>query len=250
MTKQLILKNTDFLKELNQLQNGNFTETEESNPELYIENLKNKIYILEKILNELPIAVYINDCKSMQQIWGNPQAEKRMGVTVKEMNAKGLSWYLSHYHLDDISIIKDSIKTFTENKGKEYSGVYRVRPEGEDEWHWNYSKSVVLTEDKKGKNELILGIALDLSKQMDTKSKVEDIMKENIKMKNKHIIDSLTKREKQILHFIALGNNSKEIASSLEISYHTVNTHRKKISKKLHLNCMATLAAFAVENGI
>ncbi len=75
-------------------------------------------------------------------------------------------------------------------------------------------------------------------------------MKENSRMRNLILIESLTLRETQILQYIAKGKNTAQIAEVMYISRHTVNTHRKKISKKLDLHSMASLATFAVQNGI
>lgn len=45
----------------------------------------------------------------------------------------------------------------------------------------------------------------------------------------------LSEREKEILQLIAHGKTSKEIASSLSISIHTVNRHRQNILEKLRV---------------
>ncbi|WAC12581.1 response regulator transcription factor [Dyadobacter pollutisoli] len=46
----------------------------------------------------------------------------------------------------------------------------------------------------------------------------------------------LTFKEKEILEMIGDGKLSKEISSQLEISVHTVNTHRQRILEKLEVN--------------
>lgn len=43
----------------------------------------------------------------------------------------------------------------------------------------------------------------------------------------------LTKREKQILQYVARGMSSADIGQLLEISPHTVQQHRKNINKKM-----------------
>lgn len=48
-------------------------------------------------------------------------------------------------------------------------------------------------------------------------------------------INPLSNREKEILHFIAKGLPSKQIADKLFISVNTVNTHRQKIIEKLRV---------------
>lgn len=54
-------------------------------------------------------------------------------------------------------------------------------------------------------------------------------------MKNDINLDSLTKREKDIFHYVAKGLPSKKIAETLFISEHTVKNHLTNILKKLHL---------------
>jgi DNA-binding CsgD family transcriptional regulator len=46
----------------------------------------------------------------------------------------------------------------------------------------------------------------------------------------------LTKAEIQICQLIQSGSDSKEIAESMNISFDTVQTHRKNIRKKLGLS--------------
>ena len=49
----------------------------------------------------------------------------------------------------------------------------------------------------------------------------------------------LTDREKEILRLAVDGKNKKQIASTLFVSYHTVNTHLKNIYKKLQVSTSA-----------
>jgi len=60
----------------------------------------------------------------------------------------------------------------------------------------------------------------------------------------------LTRREREILKLIAEGYTNKEIADSLYISVHTVETHRHHIMEKLNVHSTAGLIALAVEKGL
>jgi two-component system nitrate/nitrite response regulator NarL len=57
----------------------------------------------------------------------------------------------------------------------------------------------------------------------------------------------LSKREKQILQLIGVGNTSVEISEILSIGKSTVDTHRKNILKKLNIQGKTDLLRFAVE---
>jgi two-component system, NarL family, nitrate/nitrite response regulator NarP len=60
----------------------------------------------------------------------------------------------------------------------------------------------------------------------------------------------LSNREVEIVRQIALGKVNKEIASILNLSAHTVHTHRRNVMKKLNLHSAVELCSFAIETGI
>ncbi len=60
----------------------------------------------------------------------------------------------------------------------------------------------------------------------------------------------LTPREREIVVMTAKGLIAKEIAHELDLSMHTVYTHKKNIMKKLNFNSPVQLALYAIENGM
>ena len=56
----------------------------------------------------------------------------------------------------------------------------------------------------------------------------------------------LSERETDVLVLVAKGLSSKEIADQLNISIHTVNSHRKNITHKTGIKSVAGLAVYAV----
>lgn len=74
-------------------------------------------------------------------------------------------------------------------------------------------------------------------------------------IENEHNEDSqdlteLSEREKDVLILIAKGQMSKEIADELNISVHTVISHRKNITKKTGIKSIAGLVAYALLNNL
>ena len=60
----------------------------------------------------------------------------------------------------------------------------------------------------------------------------------------------LTTREQLILSHIAKGQSSKEIAKELDISFRTVEAHRRNIKSKLKIDSLAELIRYAVNYGL
>jgi DNA-binding NarL/FixJ family response regulator len=60
----------------------------------------------------------------------------------------------------------------------------------------------------------------------------------------------LTKTETEVLKDIALGYTTKEIASKRFSSFHTINTHRKNIFRKLGVNNAHEATKYALRSGL
>jgi two-component system response regulator NreC len=60
----------------------------------------------------------------------------------------------------------------------------------------------------------------------------------------------LSVREREILQLIAEGKANKEVAALLNLSLHTVETHRTHILQKLNLHSVPELILYAVRKGI
>jgi two-component system, NarL family, response regulator NreC len=63
-------------------------------------------------------------------------------------------------------------------------------------------------------------------------------------------LDILTKREIQILKYVASSLANKNIASKLKISIRTVETHRANLTNKLGIKTTAGLVKFAISKGL
>jgi DNA-binding NarL/FixJ family response regulator len=78
----------------------------------------------------------------------------------------------------------------------------------------------------------------------------EDYMRQ---MRQRGVDDSyelLTPREKEILQMLGEGKSNKEVAARLNLSPHTVETHRGNILEKLNLHSAAEMILYAVRKGI
>jgi two-component system, NarL family, response regulator NreC len=57
-------------------------------------------------------------------------------------------------------------------------------------------------------------------------------------------------REREVLLYLAHGENTKTIASLLQVSLKTVESHRQHIHRKLGLNSVAALVRYAIWHGL
>ena len=75
-----------------------------------------------------------------------------------------------------------------------------------------------------------------------------------VRQMNKRGVDDsyelLTSREREILQLLAEGKSNKEVATLLNLSLYTVETHRGNIQEKLNLRSWPELILYAVRKGV
>jgi DNA-binding NarL/FixJ family response regulator len=79
---------------------------------------------------------------------------------------------------------------------------------------------------------------------------VEDYVR---RLQQRGLTDSyhlLTDREKEVLQLLAEGRSNKEVATLLDLSLSTVETHRGNLMQKLNLHNTAEIVLYAVRKGL
>jgi two-component system response regulator NreC len=71
-----------------------------------------------------------------------------------------------------------------------------------------------------------------------------------IKTPQGSILPELTSREREIVQLITEGHSTKQIASHLNLSVKTIETHRHQAMDKLNLHSVAALTKFAIREGL
>jgi DNA-binding NarL/FixJ family response regulator len=62
--------------------------------------------------------------------------------------------------------------------------------------------------------------------------------------------ETLGRREREVLRFVASGKTSTQIAEALHIATGTVEVHRRNIMRKLDLHSVAELTRYAIREGL
>lgn len=83
-----------------------------------------------------------------------------------------------------------------------------------------------------------------------TATLLEDYMRQLQQRGLQDSYDLLTDREKEILQLLAEGKSNKEVATLLDLSPYTVETHRTHLMQKLNLHNTAEIVLYAVRKKI
>lgn len=79
---------------------------------------------------------------------------------------------------------------------------------------------------------------------------LEDYMRQLNQRGLQDSYDLLTDREKEILQLLAEGKSNKEVATLLDLSVYTVETHRANLMQRLGLHSTAEIVLYAVRKKI
>jgi DNA-binding NarL/FixJ family response regulator len=79
---------------------------------------------------------------------------------------------------------------------------------------------------------------------------LQDYMRKLRRSGGEDSYDLLSPREREVLQLVAEGKSNKEVASLLNLSVYTVETHRARIMQKLNLKGVPELILYAVRKGI
>jgi DNA-binding NarL/FixJ family response regulator len=100
------------------------------------------------------------------------------------------------------------------------------------------------------KEDLVRAIRDALKGMTYLSSEVSEAVVEAYRAHEELSRDPLTPRERQVLQLIAEGRSSKEVASTLNISVNTAETHRSRILEKLDIHEVAGLVRYAIRRGL
>ena len=94
-------------------------------------------------------------------------------------------------------------------------------------------------------NQAMVAVSqLEASKKGD--EALNQLLRENAKLKSEIKIARLSEREREVLQLISKGFTSKKIAGQLNISKLTVDTHRKHIQQKLEVSNVVEVIKLAM----
>lgn len=89
-----------------------------------------------------------------------------------------------------------------------------------------------------------------LSSLREAVTVVEDFLHTGEQGGGAHSDDRLTPRQREILHLIARGYATREIATQLHVSVKTVESHRAQLMQRLNIHDVAGLTRYAIRTGL
>jgi DNA-binding CsgD family transcriptional regulator len=209
--------------------------------------------------------ITIFDLCTREHVFISKKYESILGYNIKDADEEGVEYFNRNIHPDDIILLTEAGCYFMEmsfsvpkEKIREFKVVTSYRMKKADGIYIRVlEQHSVLEFDKRGNAWLALSL-LDISPDQDLDKPAQSrlfnfVTGELYQFPPPGIMlqDSLlTRREKEILEFLANGLISKQIADKLCISVNTVNTHRQRIIEKLDVTNTAEAINYGIKIGL
>ena len=226
-------------------------------------------FLIDKILPDTASFFIITDIASATYPFVGSQLEVISGYSIDEFYSKGYLLFIQCMHPEerDVMMLRvlpelvNFVATVPGQEKKSCQSQFNCRFKRKNGKYINLlAQSYVLEVDQKGRAALALSSIIQLeTREILPLRWSARIIKNNgisetafIKTHNTSIdlIEKITPRELDVLRNLAAGKTSKLIGKELSISPHTVDTHRRRLLKKLNCKTVVDLATFAHRNGL
>lgn len=190
------------------------------------------VSLFDKIENFQVVAVVNNGAEVLEKL-----KEVEVDIAILDINMPVLNG------VETCKRIKKefpSVKVIALSMYKESSFVKRMMQNG--------AKGYVLKSDSA--STLIEAVNTVASGKDYYSDQLKDILINHIIQEKTLDINSITKREKQVLKLIAKGSTTKDMSELLFVSEHTIISHRKNLLSKFNAKNTAELVSMAMEKGL
>jgi DNA-binding CsgD family transcriptional regulator len=190
------------------------------------------------VADELPTPLIIHETETMDIIYMNKIGLDGLDATLEEIQGINTKQYhIRFFNSDDSDdYVPKVLMVIKGETDQPVSYFQQVRKPGDKEWRLYASNTKVFARDDSGKVTHMITIAALIDPVHHINAKISRLMDDvSFFRENNSLFLKLTKREREVLKYMAEGMNSGEISDKLFISITTADTHRKNIRKKLGL---------------
>lgn len=196
----------------------------------------------------MPGVVIIHLIDGFPVVYMSSNGLMQLGVTLPELCDMGTEYYSRFFNIEDMADFIPKINSLLGNNDPKESFSYfqQVKVKGKAGWTWHISSTRIFMQDEDGKPLLTITTAIPIDRMKHIEAKAQRLLQENDFLRNNSAaFGTLSKREKTILHMVAIGKSSPEIAAELFISAETVQTHRRNIKNKLGISTVFEFTEYA-----
>jgi len=211
------------------------------------QEITQKLTAFEAIADELPVFI-IHDARDFSVVYMCRRGLELLATSLDDIRRLDMEYHTTFFNRNDVEFylpkFMEVLRAGDRTKWFSFFQQVATGKDGRFEWYLSTTKPFVY--DENGEPLLSLTFALQLNPNHLLAEKAEKLMEEN-RMLNDHYdsFASLTKRERELLRYIASGETTEDISRRIFTSEKTLNTHRRNIKRKLGVKSQYDIVKFA-----
>ncbi|HQS05664.1 MAG: helix-turn-helix transcriptional regulator [Sphingobacteriales bacterium 17-39-43] len=209
---------------------------------------KQQIEQIALVEHLMPGVMIIHDLKG-RVMWMSKMGLEQLDISLEELqNSSAEDYYSRYFNEADAKDYVPKILGLLERNNDDEIITYfqQVRYREYLDWTWHMSSTRIFYRDEQNRPLYTITISFPIDAMHHMVNKAGKLLDENNFLRqNHHRYCRLSKREREVLKYMALGKSSSETAIELFISLGTVDTHRKNIRKKLETKSYFELSQYA-----
>jgi len=212
------------------------------------ERINRKIAEVAATADHYPGVVIVLSEQARRVVYMSARGLNALGATLPELSAMGTAYYERYFNPEESHEYVPKIVDLLERNDLSYiiSFFQQVRTGPSCTFEWYLSAARVLLQSQTGQPLLIICVSCPVDPKSHITAKVQRLLDENNFLRQHASTFSLvTRREREVLRYLALGHSSSEIAGMLYMSVQTAETHRRNIRKKLSAASVFELGQYA-----
>jgi DNA-binding CsgD family transcriptional regulator len=216
--------------------------------------------------------IHVIDYTQRRHVGLSGPIKSMIGYDPREIIESGLDFVIDIFQKDDFKIYNETIfsqvieflKKTPQNEHGEYIFTYSYRMKKADgKWMNLFQQGSYITDPKTKLPLYSIALINDISPLKKDNSMIFSIDKKGSEsglFNHKNILTNyyypdpeeskLSKREREILGWLAGGLSSKQVADKLNLSESTIVNHRKNMLKKTNTKNIAELIRYAINKGL
>lgn len=193
------------------------------------------------------------------RVKGDQRISEMLGYSIEELSQ--MCFWRDLQDPGDVARFERDLSAHLRGDSAVFFNEQRMRHK-DGHWVTVQARGKVVERDNQGQPLRIIGTLLDVthSKRLNEEgiellTRIESLIRDaSLKSPARKVesraLDSLTKRERQILVMIAEGMTSAQIGEQLHLATNTIISHRKNLMSKLDLHTTAEVTRFAMVHGL
>ncbi|OGX82497.1 hypothetical protein BEN49_13750 [Hymenobacter coccineus] len=195
-----------------------------------------------------PGVTILHNIRTTTVVYMSANGLQELNTTLAELRALGPDYFARYFNVQEAQDYVPKIFALLEQNdlNQSISFFQQVRTGPGAPFAWYLSATRLLLRGTDGRPLLTTTLAHAIEPASHVTHKVQRLLDENNFLRSHHTrFATLTRREREILRGVALGQTAQESAGHLFISPQTAETHRRNLRRKLQAESVFELGQYA-----